>query len=297
VVTVEDPIEYKLPGANQVQVNVKAGLTFASCLRSILRQDPNVILVGEIRDRETAEIAFRASMTGQLVLTTVHTNSSAATVLRLIDLGVDPFVIASSVTAILAQRLARRTCNRCREPFVPSALVLRKLMWEDKDFEFQRGRGCKDCLQTGFKGRIGIYEILKMTAAVRAAIDRKASEAEIVKAAALSGFTSLLEDARSKIREGVTTPEEVLRVIQLRDEDKNYCPRCSHPLAAGDGVCPSCIEHARSACVVCGSEVSPRWQFCPRCGKPVQWALPKSDEAVFPDQKVNWGKYFRRKVQ
>jgi type II secretory ATPase GspE/PulE/Tfp pilus assembly ATPase PilB-like protein len=297
VVTVEDPIEYKLAGANQVQVNVKAGLTFASCLRSILRQDPDVILVGEIRDQETAEMAFRASMTGQLVLTTLHTNSSVATVLRLLDLGVDPFVIASSVTTIVAQRLARRTCNRCRESFVPPDLVLTKLLWDDKDFVFQKGHGCKDCLQTGFKGRIGIYEILKMTAPVRLAIHRKASEAEMVKAAAMSGFTSLLEDARSKIRDGVTTPEEVLRVIQLRDGDENCCPRCSRPISGVDGACPSCNEYTRSACAACGSEVSPRWQFCPRCGKLVQRGLPKSDQAEFPEQKVHWGKHLRGKVQ
>jgi type II secretory ATPase GspE/PulE/Tfp pilus assembly ATPase PilB-like protein len=297
VVTVEDPIEYKLAGANQVQVNVKAGLTFASSLRSILRQDPNVILVGEIRDRETAEIAFRASMTGQLVLTTLHTNSSAGTVLRLLDLGVDPFIIASSVTIIVAQRLARRTCERCREPYVPSDLVLKKLMWDDRDFVFQKGLGCKDCLETGFKGRVGIFEILKMTAPVRVAINREASEAEILKAAAMSGFTSIFEDARSKIREGMTTPEEVLRVIQLRDGDENYCPRCSRPIAAADGACPFCLGHMRSVCVVCGGEVSPRWQFCPRCGKPVQWLLPKSEQAVFPDPKMDWGKYFRRKLQ
>jgi type IV pilus assembly protein PilB len=298
VVTVEDPIEYKLEGANQVQVNVKAGLTFASFLRSILRQDPDVILVGEIRDRETAEIAFRASMTGQLVLTTLHTNNSVATVLRLLDLGVDPFVIASSVSIIVAQRLARRTCNRCRESYIPSDLVLRKLTWDDKDFVFQKGHGCKDCLETGFRGRIGIYEILKMTAPVRAAINRKATEAEIVKAAAMSGYMSLFEDARSKIRDGVTTPEEVLRVIQLRDGDETYCPRCSRPMSGVDGTCPSCNELTRSACVGCGSEVSPGWQFCPVCGEPVHWGLPKSDQAMlFPDQKVDGAKYLHRKVQ
>jgi type II secretory ATPase GspE/PulE/Tfp pilus assembly ATPase PilB-like protein len=297
VVTVEDPIEYKLEGASQVQVNVKAGLTFASCLRSILRQDPDVILVGEIRDRETAEIAFRASMTGQLVLTTLHTNNSVASVLRLLDLGVDPSVITSSVTTIVAQRLARRTCNRCRGSYTPADLSLEKLKWNDKDFVFQKGHGCKDCLETGFRGRIGIYEILKMTAPVRAAINRKANEAEIVKAAAMAGYMSLFEDAGSKIRAGVTTPEEVLRVIQLRDVDESYCPRCSRPMSGVDGACPSCNEHTRSACLGCGSEVSPRWQFCPRCGEPVQWGLPKSDRVTNPVQKGNWGRYPRRGIQ
>jgi type II secretory ATPase GspE/PulE/Tfp pilus assembly ATPase PilB-like protein len=297
VVTVEDPIEYKLEGASQVQVHVKAGLTFASCLRSILRQDPDVILVGEIRDRETAEIAFRASMTGQLVLTTLHTNNSVASVLRLLDLGVDPSVITSSVTTIVAQRLARRTCNRCRGSYTPADLSLEKLKWNDKDFVFQKGHGCKDCLETGFRGRIGIYEILKMTAPVRAAINRKANEAEIVKAAAMAGYMSLFEDAGSKIRAGVTTPEEVLRVIQLRDVDESYCPRCSRPMSGVDGACPSCNEHTRSACLGCGSEVSPRWQFCPRCGEPVQWGLPKSDRVTNPVQKGNWGRYPRRGIQ
>ena len=297
VVTVEDPIEYKLPGANQVQVNAKAGLTFASFLRSILRQDPDVILVGEIRDKETAEIAFRASMTGQLVLTTLHTNSSAATVLRLLDLGVDPFVIASSVTTIVAQRLARRTCNRCRESYTPSDRVLRRLMWDDKDFAFQKGRGCRDCLETGYKGRIGVYEILKMTMPVRTAISRKATEADIIKAASMSGYMSLLEDARNKIRAGVTTPEEVLRVIQLKDEEENTCPRCSRPISGVDGVCRFCNENSRSACVGCGSEVSPPWQFCPRCGEPVQWGLSKGDRAQYLGQRGNWGRNPRKRIQ
>jgi type II secretory ATPase GspE/PulE/Tfp pilus assembly ATPase PilB-like protein len=297
IVTVEDPIEYQLEGANQVPVNVKAGLTFASCLRSILRQDPDVILVGEIRDHETAEIAFHAAMTGHLVLTTVHTNSSVATILRLLELGVDPFVITSSVTTIIAQRLARRTCNRCRESYVPSDLVLERLNWVDRDFAFQKGRGCKDCHQTEFKGRVGIYETLKMTAPVCAAINRKASEAEITAAAARSGFTSLFEDARNKIRTGITTPEEVLRVIQLRDSEKNYCPRCSHPMTGVAGTCPSCGEPSDFVCVGCGAEVSPKWQFCPRCGKPAQAALPVSDQDRYPDQRANWGRYPRRRIQ
>jgi type II secretory ATPase GspE/PulE/Tfp pilus assembly ATPase PilB-like protein len=297
IVTVEDPIEYQLEGASQVPVNVKAGLTFASCLRSILRQDPDVILVGEIRDHETAEIAFHAAMTGHLVLTTLHTNSAVATVLRLLELGVDPFVITSSVTAIIAQRLARRTCNRCRESYVPSDIVLERLKWGDRNFAFQRGRGCKDCHQTEFKGRVGLYETLKMTAPVCAAINRKASEVEITEAAALSGFTSLLEDARNKIRAGITTPDEVLRVIQLRDSDRNYCPRCSRPMTGVAGTCPSCSEPSDFVCVGCGAEVSPDWQFCPRCGKLAQAALPVGDQARYPDQRVNWERYPRRRIQ
>jgi len=297
VVTVEDPIEYQLEGASQVPVNVKAGLTFASCLRSILRQDPDVILVGEIRDRETAEIAFHAAMTGHLVLTTLHTNSSVASILRLLELGVDPFVISSSLTTVVAQRLARRTCRRCRESYVPSDHVLERLRWEDRGFAFQKGHGCKDCYQTGFKGRVGIYEMLKMTAPVCAAINRKASEAEILQAAAASGFTSLFEDAGSKIKAGTTTPEEVLRVIQLRDSDGSYCPRCSHPMTGVAGTCPSCHDPMDIVCAACGAEISPNWRFCPRCGRGTQGGPPESDRARYPDQRANWGSYPRGRVQ
>lgn len=266
IVTVEDPIEYQLEGANQVQVNVKSGLTFAGCLRSILRQDPDVILVGEIRDRETAEIAFHASMTGHLVLTTLHTNSSVATVLRLLELGVDPFVLSSTVTLIMAQRLARRICDHCREVYVPPAQVLDKLNWDDREFTFTRGRGCKDCRTTGFQGRIGIFELLKMTAAVRAVISSKGSEGEIRKAALASGFTPLLFDARNKIRSGITTPEEVLRVIQWNDAAEARCDRCARPIPAEMGKCLYCADLTGLRCQACGQELSPDWRVCPRCG-------------------------------
>lgn len=268
IVTVEDPIEYQLEGANQVQVNPKAGLTFASCLRSILRQDPDSILVGEIRDRETAEIAFHAAMTGHLVLTSLHTNSSIATIMRLLDLGVDPFVITSSVTLIMAQRLARAICNECREVYTPAPRVLHRLRWDDPNFIFSRGKGCKACHGTGFKGRIGMYEILSLSPAVREAINERGSEAKIRKAARSSGFVSLREDALEKIHSGITTPDEVLRVIQSTDEPAT-CPRCGQPVPVETGKCLSCVDSAQLRCLACGQEIAPNWLVCPRCSTPV----------------------------
>jgi type II secretory ATPase GspE/PulE/Tfp pilus assembly ATPase PilB-like protein len=244
IVTVEDPIEYHLEGANQVQINAKVGLNFANCLRSILRQDPDVILLGEIRDRETAEIAFHAAMTGHLVLTSLHTNSSVATVLRLLDLGVDPFVICSTVMLVVAQRLARTICDACREPYVPSPRLLRRLRWEDSEFAFTHGRGCKACHGSGFKGRTGIYEMLRMTPSVREAISGRASEADILKAAHGSGFATLIEDAHEKIRSGTTTPEEIVRVIQLLQEGERHCPDCGRLIPSQRAECVYCVRTA-----------------------------------------------------
>jgi len=270
IVTVEDPIEYQLQGANQVQINPKAGLTFAACLRSILRQDPDTILVGEIRDHETAEIAFHAAMTGHLVLTTLHTNNSVATVLRLLDLGIDPFVLTSSITLVVAQRLVRVTCDACRESYHPSPQVLERLGWDDPEFSFSRGKGCKACHGTGFKGRIGIYELLRMTSAVREAINGRAPEPVIRKAAVQSGMVPLLEAARHKVRQGKTTPEEVMRVIQWVDEGQTSCPQCGEPVSKKTRKCKYCEPKLKLVgCTSCGQTLEPAWQVCPHCTSPV----------------------------
>jgi type II secretory ATPase GspE/PulE/Tfp pilus assembly ATPase PilB-like protein len=269
IVTVEDPIEYQLPGANQVQINPKAGLTFATCLRSILRQDPDTILVGEIRDRETAEIAFHAAMTGHLVMTSLHTNNSVATVLRLLDLGIDPFVITSSLSLVVAQRLVRVTCDACRQSYHPDPHVLQRLGWKEPRFNFSHAKGCKACHGTGFKGRIGIYEFLRMTPAVREAINQRAPELVIRRAAVKSGMIMLLEAARQKIREGKTTPEEVMRVIQWVDEGKTACPQCGKPVAKKTGKCKHCEPRSKRGCISCGKPLEPAWQVCPHCGSPV----------------------------
>ena len=269
IVTVEDPIEYQLQGANQVQINPKAGLTFAACLRSILRQDPDTILVGEIRDRETAEIAFHAAMTGHLVLTTLHTNNSVATVLRLLDLGIDPFLLTSSMTLVVAQRLVRVTCDACRESYHPDPRTLERLGWDDPDFSFSHGKGCKACHGTGFKGRIGIYELLRMTPAVRDAINERSPESVIRKAAMQSGMVPLVEAARNQIRQGKTTPEEVMRVIQWVDEGQSSCPRCGKPVSQQTKKCQHCEPASKLVCASCGQTVDPAWQVCPHCTSPV----------------------------
>ena len=282
IVTVEDPIEYHLQGANQVQINPKAGLTFATCLRSILRQDPDTILVGEIRDHETAEIAFHAAMTGHMVVTTLHTNNSVATVLRLLDLGIDPFVLTSSLTLVVAQRLVRVTCEACREIYHPSLHILDRLGWDDPKFSFSRGKGCKACHGTGFKGRIGIYEILRMTPAVREAINGRSPEPVIRKAAVQSGMVQLLEAARNKIRQGKTTPEEVMRVIQWVDEGRPSCPQCGKPLSKKTRKCKNCESKVKPVCVSCGLTLDPSWQVCPHCASPI---LPEEQQ---PPAKPKW---------
>ncbi|MGZ4818617.1 MAG: ATPase, T2SS/T4P/T4SS family [Terriglobales bacterium] len=265
IITIEDPIEYQLPGINQVQVNQKAGLTFASCLRSILRQDPDVILVGEIRDLETAEIAFHASMTGHLVLSTLHTNSAVASIARLLDLGVDPFSITGSLTLVSAQRLARRLCHFCKEEYTPAKNILEKLRVPDHNMTFYRGRGCQSCANTGYSGRIGIYEMLRVTGALKQMIHRKASEGEMRKAAGAAGTRFLLEDAMEKVRLGITTLEEVVRVIQLDQEDIRRCPRCEAYIAADFATCPYCMHALRYACEKCGQDLKLEWRICPYC--------------------------------
>ena len=215
IVTIEDPIEYQLAGATQVQVDVRAGLTFASSLRSIVRQDPDVILVGEIRDLETAEIAFQAALTGHLVFSTLHANGSLAAIERLLDLGVRPLAITSATNLIIAQRLARRICVNCRVPYVPSADTLRRLHLEPDGNVFARGSGCERCKQTGYSGRVGIFEILVLTRELKELVSRRAPESEMRDAANRAGTRFLLDDAIQKAREGLTTPEEILRVIRI----------------------------------------------------------------------------------
>jgi type IV pilus assembly protein PilB len=280
IITVEDPIEYQLPGINQVQVNTKAGLTFANCLRSILRQDPDVILVGEIRDLETAEIAFHASMTGHLVLSTLHTNSALATLSRLLDLGVDPVTITDSIALIVAQRLARRTCLRCKEEYEPSSKLLEKLRLDEPGLHFYRGRGCSACNQTGFSGRIALCELLRMTPSLKDLIHRKAPETEMRKAAGLAGTRFLLEDAMDKVRLGVTTLEEVLRVVQLQEEEIIRCPKCGSYINMDFSTCPYCMHELKHLCQSCGQELKLEWRICPYCNTRTgtERALPPAEE-------------------
>ena len=264
IVTVEDPIEFQLAGINQVQVNPKAGLTFASALRSILRQDPDVILVGEMRDHETVEIACQAAMTGHMVLSTLHTNSAIGAVTRMLDLGIDSAVLATSLTMVIAQRLVRRICSECREEYEPGETVRHRAGLFGDHVPVFRGRGCPACGGTGFSGRIGIYEIYRPTNAVRKMINDRASEADLRMAARQSGMVPLREDAVAKIRAGITSPDEVLRVVQV-DENDVPCPGCKALIEVDFATCPYCRRNLKTNCRSCGQALRVEWTLCPYC--------------------------------
>ncbi len=219
VITVEDPVEYRLPGINQVQIHPKAGLTFALALRSILRADPDVLLVGEIRDRETAIIAVEAALTGHLVLSTLHTNDAASTPMRLVEMGVEPFLVTSSLDCVIAQRLARRLCDRCKEAYQPSEAELVEAGWPDAELEsgewpvIHRPVGCSSCGRTGYRGRFGIHEVMLMTEEIERLIIERRSTEEIQKAAVMQGMLTLRDDGLRKVATGLTSLEEVFRVV------------------------------------------------------------------------------------
>ncbi|MFT8889247.1 MAG: GspE/PulE family protein [Ethanoligenens sp.] len=216
IITVEDPVEFRLPGINQVQINPKAGLTFASGLRSILRQDPDIIMVGEIRDQETAEIAVRSAITGHLVLSTVHTNDAVSSVTRLVNMGIEPYLLSSALVGVVAQRLVRKTCTHCATQYIPSADEKRLLHLPDGAL-LTRGTGCNYCGQTGYKGRTGIYEIMPVDKALRVLIEGGASEDNLRAEAVKSGMITLHEGCAELVRQGVTTVKEMLRVTYQPD--------------------------------------------------------------------------------
>jgi type IV pilus assembly protein PilB len=214
IMTAEDPVEYNFMGINQVQMHEDIGLTFASSLRSFLRQDPDIIMVGEIRDFETAQIAIQAALTGHLVLSTVHTNDAPGTISRLIDMGIEPFLITSSVILILAQRLIRKVCSECREQIKvhPQLLIdLGVSPDEAKNFSVYKGKGCAICSGTGYKGRVGLYEVMTMKEEVKELVLSRSSTSEIKKEAIRMGMKTLRQSGIHKVKEGLTTIEEVLR--------------------------------------------------------------------------------------
>jgi type IV pilus assembly protein PilB len=219
VITVEDPVEYRLPGLNQVQINPRAGLTFATALRSILRSDPDVVMVGEIRDVETAKISIEAALTGHFVLSTLHTNDAPSALSRLNEMGVEPFLTGAAVTGVLAQRLARRLCEHCKELYTPSKQELDAARVPDElrhgKTELFRRNGCVRCRQTGYKGRIGVFQLLEMNENLSALAARKASHEELERAALESGMTTLWGDGIEKVVAGMTSLEELARVTTL----------------------------------------------------------------------------------
>jgi type II secretory ATPase GspE/PulE/Tfp pilus assembly ATPase PilB-like protein len=215
IVTVEDPIEYQLGGVTQVPVHRQAGVTFAAALRSILRQDPDVVMIGEMRDPETAEIGVQAAMTGHLVFSTLHTNDAIGAVARLLDLGVPEYLIASTLEGVLAQRLVRRICDGCRVAYQPTAELIAQLVTRPVGrVTLQRGLGCASCRGTGFRGRIGLFELIVVTDDVRDAITCRVGRTDLRTAVEQSGMTSLRADGWRKVEAGLTTIDEVLRVVQ-----------------------------------------------------------------------------------
>jgi type IV pilus assembly protein PilB len=244
-ITLEDPVEYRLSGANQVQVEPRAGLTFPAALRSVLRQDPDVILVGEIRDRETAEIAMAAAVTGHLVFSTIHTTDAPGAITRLLNMGVPPFLVAGGLAGVIAQRLVRKVCAGCQG---------------------RRADGCGRC-RDGYSGRTGVFQVLVMTDAMRDEVTGGAATATLRRLAEEAGMGSLVEDARRKAAEGVTTPHEVGRVLQTDPGAALPCKRCDGATPAGAFACPHCGSPRVRRCP-CGGTVQPGWRYCAWCLRP-----------------------------
>jgi len=247
VVTLEDPVEYRLPGVNQVQVEPRAGLTFPAALRSVLRQDPDVVMVGEIRDRETAEIAMAAAVTGHLVLSTIHTNDAPGAIARLLNMGVPPYLVAGGLGGVVAQRLVRRVCPSCRG---------------------RSGEGCGRC-RKGYSGRTGVFQVLVMTDALRDEVVREAGTATLRRLAEESGMMSMVDDARRKVAEGVTTPHEVGRVLQTDPGAALPCKGCGGDVPTGALACPAC-GRVRLARCPCGQTLQPGWRYCAWCLRPAR---------------------------
>ena len=254
VVTVEDPVEYRIPGINQVQVKPLAGLTFPTALRAILRQDPDIVMIGEIRDRETAEIAMAAAVTGHLVLSTIHTTDAPGAITRLLHMGVPAYLVAGGLTGVVAQRLVRTLCPVCRG---------------------RSAEGCGRC-PDGYSGRTGVFQVLAINDSMRDEIIRGASTATLRRLAVDSGMASLSEDARRKVAEGLTTPHEVARVIQTDAGAVVPCSRCGGEIPTEAVGCPYCGLTVRRLCP-CGSQLRRGWRFCPLCLRAITGPPPMSE--------------------
>jgi type II secretory ATPase GspE/PulE/Tfp pilus assembly ATPase PilB-like protein/FixJ family two-component response regulator len=266
--TIEEPVEYFLEEANQVSVRDKIGLSFANVLRATLRQDPDVILVGEIRDHETADVAFKASLTGHMVLSTLHTNSSVASITRLIDMGIKPYIIASALEGLFAQRLVRRICPNCavQVPPDPEVLELLRIPPGLLGATVTRGKGCEQCNKTGYRGRTGIYELFTMNEDFRQFISTSYKETELLEMARAGGMRTLLEDGLEKVRLGMTTLEELLRVMGPQLVYQRHCDSCQRVVDAKFLFCPFCGSFRRNFCRVCRIPLEEEWLNCPHCG-------------------------------
>jgi type IV pilus assembly protein PilB len=263
IITIEDPIEYEIPTINQVQVQEKIGLRFSTVLRSVLRQDPDVVLLGEIRDQDTAQIAVRAALTGHLLLSTLHTNNAVSTLTRLLDLEIAPFLLSASLLGVVSQRLVRRVCPQCTSLYAPDADAL-KVLGLSASEQYMHGTGCNACGGRGYKGRIAIFEMLRITDPLRRAIARNASEQELRRIAADSGMSTLNDSGAKLVRAGVATAEDVAYVV--RDVDwTESCTNCGRSIEPDFEVCPHCGIDLRTACPGCGHDTQSGWRTCPYC--------------------------------
>ena len=271
--TIEEPVEYFLEEANQVAVREKIGLSFAQVLRATLRQDPDVIMVGEMRDFETADVAFKAALTGHMVLSTLHTNSAVASITRMIDMGIKPYIIASALEGIMAQRLVRRVCPHCRITTEPVGELLELLRAPAGYFRggVVQGKGCERCANTGYLGRLGIFELFVMNDDFRHFVSTSYKENELFPMARLNGMRTLLEDGFEKVRQGETTLEELLRVIGPQVRYERVCESCGRSVDAKHLFCPHCGSFRQNYCRGCRMPLEAEWALCPFCGEKRDW--------------------------
>lgn len=281
IITLEDPIEYQLDGINQSQINPKIGFSFAAALRTVLRQDPDIVMVGEIRDPETAELALQAALTGHLVFSTLHTNDAPGAVTRLADLGVPRFLLSASLTLVMAQRLLRRVCRHCARPAEPTEAEIAALRLSDVDLRestFVEAVGCVQCDDTGYRGRIGVHELMSADGTVGQQLVAGANTGALRQAALTDGMRSLREDALTKARAGITTLEEVMRVTTNEVSAVGGCPTCGQGVEDDYEYCPWCgADLGADECAKCGRELQFGWQNCPRCATPTPYAVSPSD--------------------
>ncbi len=266
--TIEEPVEYFLEEANQVSIHEKIGLSFAQVLRATLRQDPDVILVGEMRDFETADTAFKAALTGHMVLTTLHTNSAVSSITRLIDMGIKPYIIASALEGVIAQRLVRKVCSGCAAPAPPDPRLL-ELLHLPGDFfgaTVMVGQGCPQCNATGYRGRVGVYELFVMNDDFRRLIGTDYKESELLNLVRTNGMRTLLEDGLEKVRRGWTTLDEVMRVVGPTVRMERVCEACRRTIDSKFLFCPHCGSFRHNCCRSCRMPLEEGWGVCPFCG-------------------------------
>jgi type IV pilus assembly protein PilB len=275
VMTLEDPIEYSLPGITQVQIHEDIGLTFATGLRHFLRQDPDVILIGEIRDAETVAIACRAAMTGHKVFSTLHTNDAAQVIPRLVEMGAPSYLVAATLRGILAQRLVRVLCRDCKEAYAPNYSE-RTILGNSKVEKLYRSRGCRKCSGTGYKGRLAIFEYLSITENILKLIYDRTSSFAIRHAARQNGMITLTEFAKQAVLNGKTSVAEIQRAVFSDEGREQLCHHCGQVVSLDFAVCPFCQITLKEKCSGCGHPLDPTWEACPNCGTEIESELRKT---------------------